>query len=75
MKNKNFIGNTFDNCFSNVAKTLKLKKHQNFDGQSLSSITKCLIDNESATKVKEKCDNQENSFSFSLFPTEDVLKQ
>ena len=53
----------------------KLKKHQNFDGQSLSGITECLIDNESAIKVKEKCNNQENSFSLSLFPTKDFLKQ
>ena len=52
----------------------KLKKHLNFDGQSLSGITKCLMDNESEAKVKEKCNNQENSFSFSLFPTKDFLK-
>ena len=53
----------------------KLKKHENFDGQSLSGITECMIDIESAIKVKEKCNDQKNSFSFSLFPTKDFLKQ
>ena len=52
----------------------KLKKHQNCDGQSLSGITEYLIDNESPIEVKEKCNNQENSFSFSLFPTKEFLK-
>ena len=52
----------------------KLKKHQNFDGQSLSGITECLIDNESAINVQEKCNNEESSLSFSLFPTKDFLK-
>ena len=75
MKNKNFIRYTFDNYFSNITKTLKLKKHPSFNGQSPSGITEYLKDNGSAIKVKEKCDNQENSFSFSLFSTKDLLKE
>ena len=39
LKNENLIADTFNNYFADIAKTLKLKKHSNFDGQSLFSIT------------------------------------
>ena len=47
-----------------VQKTLKLKKHLNFDGQSLFSITDYFKNDESVIKIKEKYDIQVNSFSF-----------
>ena len=71
MKNKNFIGRTFDNYFSNVTKTEETSK---FWWPVSFWYYWMLIDNESAIKVKEKCNNQENSFSFSLCPTKDFLK-
>ena len=51
-----------------------MKKHTNFDGQSLFSITDYFKNNESVIKVKEKYNTQENSFSFTLFSKEDILK-
>ena len=36
IKNDKVIADTFNNYFANITKTLKLKKHPNFDGQSLS---------------------------------------
>ena len=52
----------------------KLKKHPNFNGQSLFSITDYFKNNESVIKIKEKYNIQENSFSFTLFSKEDILK-
>ena len=39
LKNEKLIADTFNNYFADIAKTLKLKKHPNRDGQSLFSIT------------------------------------
>ena len=39
IKNEKLIADTFNNYFADITKTLKLKKHPNFDGQSLFSIT------------------------------------
>ena len=39
IKNDRRIVDTFNNYFADITKTLKLKKHPNFDGQSLFSIT------------------------------------
>ena len=35
MKNEKLIADTFNDYFADITKTLKLKKHPNFDGQSL----------------------------------------
>ena len=51
-----------------------MKKHPNFDGQSLFSITDYFKNNESVIKIKEKYDTQKNSFSITLFSKEDILK-
>ena len=61
MKNKKLIADTFNNYFFDITKTLELKKHQNFDGQSLFSITDYFKNNESVIKIKEKYDTQEPS--------------
>ena len=50
MKNEKLIGDTFNNYFADITKTLKLKKYRNFDGQSLSSITEYFKNNEQGTK-------------------------
>ena len=39
MRNEKLIADTFNNYFADITKTLKLKKHPNFDGQSLFIIT------------------------------------
>ena len=39
MENEKPKADTFNNHFVDIIKTLKLKEHPNFDGQSLSSIT------------------------------------
>ena len=62
MKNGNPIADTFNNYFADIKKTLKLKKHQNFDSQPLFSITDYFKNNESVIKIKEKYNTQENSF-------------
>ena len=49
-----------------------MKKHSNFDGQLLSSITTYFKNNESVIKVKEKYDTQENLLLFTLFSKEDL---
>ena len=67
-KNKRLIADTFNNYIADITKTLKLKKYPNFDGQSLFNIT------ESVIKIKEKYITQENSFSFTLFSKEDIVK-
>ena len=54
IKNEKLIADTFNNYFADITKTLKLKKHPNFDGQSLFSITDYLKNNESVIKIKEK---------------------
>ena len=72
--NKCKTANTIILTEADIAKTLKLKKHPNFDGQSLFSIIGYFKNNESVIKIKEKCNAQENSFSFSLFSKEDILK-
>ena len=45
-----------------MTKSLKLKKHLNFDGQSLSSITDYFKNNECVIKIKEKYDTQKDLF-------------
>ena len=60
MKNKKLIVDTFNNYFADITKTLKLKKHPNFDGQSLFSLTDYLKNNGSVIKIKENYDSQEN---------------
>ena len=71
IKNEKLIA---DNYFADIKKALKLKKHPNFDSQSLFSITDYFKNNESEIKIKEKCNTQDNSFSFTLFSKEDILK-
>ena len=68
------IADTFNNYFADITKTLKLKKHPNFDGQSLFSITDYFKNNESVIKIKENYNTQENSFSFTLFSKEGIFK-
>ena len=51
-----------------------MKKHPNFDGQSLSSIADYFENNESVIKIKEKYDTQQNSFALILFSKEDIFK-
>ena len=75
IKNEKLIADTFNNYFADITKTLKLKKHPNFDGQSLFSITDYFKNNESVIKNKEKYNTQENSFSFTLFSKEGILKE
>ena len=74
IKNEKLIADTFNNYFGDITKTLKLKKHPNFDGQPLFSITDYFKNNESVIKIKEKYNTQENSFSFTLFSKQDILK-
>ena len=71
IKNEKIVAGTFNNYFADITKTIKLKKHPNFHGQSLFSITNYFKNNESVIKIKEKYNTQENSFSFSK---EDILK-
>ena len=54
IKDEKLIADTFNNYFADITKTLKLKKHPNFDGQSLFSITDYFKNNESVIKIKEK---------------------
>ena len=42
MKNEKLISDTFNNYIAGIIKTIILKKHPSFDGQSLSSITEYL---------------------------------
>ena len=67
IKNEKFIADTFNNYFADITKTLKLKKHLNFDGQSLFRIIDYFKNNESVIKIKEKYNTRDNSFSFTLF--------
>ena len=39
MKNEKLIADPFNNYFADITKTPKLKKHPNFESQSLFSIT------------------------------------
>ena len=73
-KNEKLIADTFNNYFADITKTLRLKKHPNFDGKSLFSITDYFKNNESVIKIKEKYNTPENSFSFTLFSKEKILK-
>ena len=54
IKNVKLIADTFNNYFADIIKTLKLKKHPNFVGQSLFSIADYFKNNESVIKIKEK---------------------
>ena len=67
-KSKRLIADTFNNYIADITKILKLKKYPNFDGQSLFNIT------ESVIKIKKNYITQENSFSFTLFSKEDIVK-
>ena len=71
MKNEKLIVDTFNNYFADITKALKLKKHSDVDGQTLSSVTDYFKNNESVINIKEKYDTQENSFLFTLFSKED----
>ena len=66
-KNEKLIADTFNNYLADITKTLKLRKHPNFDGQSLFSITDYFKNNESVIKIKENYNIQENSFSLLHF--------
>ena len=72
-KNEKLIADTFNNYFAEITKILKLKKHPNFDGQSLFTITDYFKNNKSVIKIKEN-NTRENSFSFTLFSKEDIRK-
>ena len=74
IKNEKLIADTSNNYFADITKTLKLKKYPNFDGQSLFSITDYFKNNESVIKIKDNYNTQENSFPFTLFSKEDILK-
>ena len=74
MKNKKLIVDTFNNYFADITKILKLKKHPDFDGQSLFSLTDYLKNNGSVIKIKENYDSQENSFSFTFFSKGNIPK-
>ena len=74
-KNEKFIAGTFNNYFVDIRNILKLKKHLNFDGQSLPTITEYFKNNQSVIKIKEKYVTQENSFSFTLFLKVELLKR
>ena len=54
MKNEKLIANTFNNYLADITKTLKLKKHSNFDGQSLFGITGYFKNNKSVMKIIEE---------------------
>ena len=64
IKNEKLTAGSFNNYNADSAKTLKLKRHLNFDGQSLFSMTDYFKNDESVIKIKEKYDIQVNSFSF-----------
>ena len=49
IKNEELIADTFNNYLADITKTLKLKKHPSFDGQSLFSITDYFKNNERFT--------------------------
>ena len=51
IKNEKLIADTFNNYFADITKTLKLKKHPNFDGQSLSIINLVLLITSKTMKV------------------------
>ena len=51
---KSLHADLFGNYFADITKTLKLKKHPNLHGQSLSSIADYFKSNESVIKIKEK---------------------
>ena len=53
-KNEKLIAGTFNNYFVDIRNILKLKKHLNFDGQSLPTITEYFKNNQSVIKIKEK---------------------
>ena len=74
IKNGKLIADTFITIYVTLPKTLKLKKHPNFDDQPLFSITDYFKYNVCVIKTKEKYDAQENSFSFTLFSKENILK-
>ena len=67
IKNDMLIADTFNNYFADITKTLKLKKHPNFDGQSLFIITDYFKSNESVIKIKEKYNTRELIFIYSIF--------
>ena len=75
IKNDKLIASTFNNFFPDITKTLKLKKHPNFDGQSLFSITDYFKNSESVIKIKEKYNTQENSFSLLYFQKRTLLRR
>ena len=52
MKNEKLLADTFSNCFADITKTLKLKKHPSFDVQSLSRFTDYFKNSESVIKIK-----------------------
>ena len=74
IKNEKLIADTFNKYFADISKTLKLKKHPNFDGQSLFSITDYFKNNESVIKIKEKYNTQENHFHLIFFQKRTSLK-
>ena len=74
VRNEKLIAHNFNNYFADITKFLKLKKHPNFDGQSLFSITDYFKNNESVIKIKENYNTQENSFSFTVLSKEDIIK-
>ena len=75
LKNEKRVAETFNHYFADIVKILKLKKHPNFDIQSLSNIIDYLKNKESVMKIKEKYDAHENSFSFTLFSKQDILEE
>ena len=74
IKDKKIIADTFNNYFADFTKTLKSKEHPNFD---VSFYLVLLITSEimKVIKIKEKYNTQKNSFSFTLFSKEDILKR
>ena len=67
IKSVKIIADTFNNYFVDITKTLKLKKHPNFDGQSLFNINDYFKNNESVRSWKVQfISTQKNLLTLSM---------
>ena len=75
IKNDKLIADTFNKYFADITKTLKLKKHPNFDGQSLFSFADYFKNNEKVKKLKKSIILKRTHFHLLYFQKGTFLKQ
>mgnify|MGYP001792265277 CR=1 FL=1 len=75
IKDQRIVAEEFNNYFTDITKSLELKKTKSFNSNhSISDIINHFKNSESVIKIKEQCNENAESFSFTAFKKEEIIK-